>query len=542
MGEAVDINTAVLWARGNTGGPYTPENVVYYYFEDDNPANIVGSIDDIAGDPNITAAWQGTLNPLTNAASQQVVFDTSITKRYIGLRIDSSYEVANDNFQIGELAFGSAVVEDIPGTAPASVFDYSNMKETYAPEYTFDAEKIVDGELFPPGPLMWVAQDDTGVPNEAPPVTGHIVYDMGSSMTLNDMTIWSRGDGYSGYVLPQQVTIFGFADDNPYNVSGSIDDVENDANIVELWSGTLKDYNYGLQQTIAFDTSHTGQYIGMRIDSSYEIADDNFQIEEIRFNTGDLNPEPLPGDAPTAIYDSSPAQDPVRFKPERLLDGQLDEYNLFVCDDDSETEADINGHIVFDLGEAMEVTDATLWSRAIASSYAPENVKFFAFADDDPTNILGAIDDIENDPNIIELWSGTVPEITNGETADILFTTAFTGRYIGMRIDSGYGVDNFQLTEIRFNAVESGSGLDGDLNGDGMVGSADLDIVRANWGQSVEVGCLLCGDPSQDGMVGSADLDIVRANWGNTAYSAVPEPGVIVLLLCAAVGLLVRRN
>ena len=67
----------------------------------------------------------------------------------------------------------------------------------------------------------------------------------------------------------------------------------------------------------------------------------------------------------------------------------------------------------------------------------------------------------------------------------------------------------------------------GDLNGDEMVGGADLDIVRANWGRSVAAGSLLDGDPSGDGVVGGADLDIVRANWGSTAPAAA---GVDVVL------------
>ena len=79
----------------------------------------------------------------------------------------------------------------------------------------------------------------------------------------------------------------------------------------------------------------------------------------------------------------------------------------------------------------------------------------------------------------------------------------------------------------------TGDGIPGDLNDDGMVGSADLDIVRANWGQTVTAGDLLHGDPSEDGQVGSADLDIVRANWGNTAAAAVPEPATFALVACA---------
>ena len=55
------------------------------------------------------------------------------------------------------------------------------------------------------------------------------------------------------------------------------------------------------------------------------------------------------------------------------------------------------------------------------------------------------------------------------------------------------------------------------------------------------VGDLLSGDPSYDGLVGSADLDIIRANWGQgtpPTPTAVPEPGMLVLLVTACAGLL----
>ena len=67
--------------------------------------------------------------------------------------------------------------------------------------------------------------------------------------------------------------------------------------------------------------------------------------------------------------------------------------------------------------------------------------------------------------------------------------------------------------------------LEGDLDGDGLVGSSDLDLVRANWGNDVTPGDLSAGDPSGDGTVGSADLDIIRGNWGASRPTPVPEPG-----------------
>ena len=71
----------------------------------------------------------------------------------------------------------------------------------------------------------------------------------------------------------------------------------------------------------------------------------------------------------------------------------------------------------------------------------------------------------------------------------------------------------------------------GDANGDGFVNSADLDIVRSNWGTSVGVGNASMGDLSGDGMVNSSDLDLVRGNWGNIYTAAtVPEPNFFVLV------------
>ena len=72
--------------------------------------------------------------------------------------------------------------------------------------------------------------------------------------------------------------------------------------------------------------------------------------------------------------------------------------------------------------------------------------------------------------------------------------------------------------------------IPGDLNGDCMVDSEDLDIVRENWGKSVPPGDLAMGDPSEDGFVGSRDLDIVRANWGEQCPATVPEPCDMLLL------------
>jgi hypothetical protein len=104
---------------------------------------------------------------------------------------------------------------------------------------------------------------------------------------------------------------------------------------------------------------------------------------------------------------------------------------------------------------------------------------------------------------------------------------------------NGTCIDELEVYGVR----GGGAGLEGDLNGDGVVSSADLDLVRANWGQSVSPGNGMQGDGNGDGIVNSADLDIVRANWGRTAAAAaVPEPGTFALLLGALVVSLVARR
>jgi hypothetical protein len=111
---------------------------------------------------------------------------------------------------------------------------------------------------------------------------------------------------------------------------------------------------------------------------------------------------------------------------------------------------------------------------------------------------------------------------------------------MGGAYDGIIEVDYFRLTPGAY-APEV---LEGDLNGDGFVGAADLDIVRANWGQTTVPGDYAAGDASGDGRVDSADLDMVRANWGSGTPPtlAVPEPGVAVFVLCGIATLIRQRT
>ena len=63
-----------------------------------------------------------------------------------------------------------------------------------------------------------------------------------------------------------------------------------------------------------------------------------------------------------------------------------------------------------------------------------------------------------------------------------------------------------------------------DANGDGFVGTADLDIVRANWNAEVTPGDMTRGDftsddgEDYDGLVSGADLDLIRSQWGDDTF------------------------
>ena len=119
-------------------------------------------------------------------------------------------------------------------------------------------------------------------------------------------------------------------------------------------------------------------------------------------------------------------------------------------------------------------------------------------------------------------------------------------------------LDDWQIFNTALTAAVDGSGaliggglfeawqglslgvLDGDLDGDGFVGINDLNIILANWNQSVPPGNPLA-DPSGDGFVGIDDLNEVLGNWnaGTPPTMAVPEPGTLGLLLSSA-GVLMR--
>jgi hypothetical protein len=94
-----------------------------------------------------------------------------------------------------------------------------------------------------------------------------------------------------------------------------------------------------------------------------------------------------------------------------------------------------------------------------------------------------------------------------------------------------------------YYTINLAGAVPGDANNDGLVDATDAQIVADHWGTSGAIWAL--GDFTGDGLVNAADASILAAHWGHGAGERgnVPEPGVLSMLILAAVGMFgTRRN
>ena len=97
-------------------------------------------------------------------------------------------------------------------------------------------------------------------------------------------------------------------------------------------------------------------------------------------------------------------------------------------------------------------------------------------------------------------------------------------------VEGELGSDNYKLISL------VGEVLEGDVNMDGQVDVADLNIIGINWRMSGKTKAE--GDLTGDGVVDAADLNLLALDWqaGVQAGAAVPEPSTFTLLLFALLG------
>lgn len=143
-------------------------------------------------------------------------------------------------------------------------------------------------------------------------------------------------------------------------------------------------------------------------------------------------------------------------------------------------------------------------------------------------------------------FAGSIADTTTGDfgNANDLIIGAFNSSTGANHYQFNGDIDFIRVSQAALNPLGFiQPDLIGDLDGDGFVGIADLNIVLSAWNQNVTMGQWGAGDPSGDGFVGIEDLNIVLGNWnkGNPpSTSIVPEPNTITALICTAV--LVNRR
>jgi hypothetical protein len=220
----------------------------------------------------------------------------------------------------------------------------------------------------------------------------------------------------------------------------------------------------------------------------------------------------------------------------KSADGFTLEWRMKVIEDTGVTAAFA---LVADPADTNELPVMVIGDDYVELSGMVFTPKRGAFDNTDDFHIFRLVRDASDNSNLWWLWRDgeLLTPMGAAITREYVRNAVYFGD-IGGNYDGIVEMDYFRLTPGAY-APEV---LEGDLNGDGFVGSADLDIIRANWGRTTIPGDYAAGDVSGDGRVDSADLDLVRANWGaGVAPSAVPEPATCAaMVVCACLWLITR--
>lgn len=121
------------------------------------------------------------------------------------------------------------------------------------------------------------------------------------------------------------------------------------------------------------------------------------------------------------------------------------------------------------------------------------------------------------------------------------------GNYITFGSDDHLNAE--YLPQLILQLQDVAPDVPGDANHDGKVDGSDVTILADNWQAGVPGGdsnvTWEMGDFNGDHMVDGSDVTILADNWQfgvTTSAAAVPEPGVVVLILSALASTLLIRS
>ncbi|MEZ6193895.1 MAG: matrixin family metalloprotease [Phycisphaerales bacterium] len=194
-------------------------------------------------------------------------------------------------------------------------------------------------------------------------------------------------------------------------------------------------------------------------------------------------------------------------------------------------DSDFYSVAIHEMAHALGLGASSEWNALVSGTYFTGAAATSAYGSNPPLN-----------PGLDHWAEGTMSTVYGGLAAQeaAMDPTITDGtRKLFTTLDAA------ALTDIGWDLTPPVSQITGDLDGDGFVGIADLNIVLGNWNLNVSAGVWLDGDPSGDGFVGIEDLNAVLGNWNAgtpPTASAVPEPASAMLLGLAGAGLIGRKQ
>ena len=550
LGTAQEIGGAQLWSR--ISGDAFPRNVDLFYFADDDPSNnaAFGSVDDLEGDPDIISLGNHRLPARTLGGSEAVSFGTSVTKRYVGLRLNDSWDptptIGERGNQIQEVMFWHGSSWEPPAAdwkTPVAIHSHSYDGNDYpSPLPQYSADKSIDGSTSTFA--IWFDDTTSDFPNIEGDCTGYVVFDLGESKTVYGARVYSRNSPIQADpVFPKDVDFFYYTDDAPQSYGSSADIQIGTGTVAGAWSGRLLNTGSTNFAEVAFPAAVTARYIGLKLNDTYtKFFDGSNQTSEIQFSYA-----PIPN-----RWKWTGANGTAWTAENNWLNGSGTAATYVVAqrvlfDDTADgTIVDISGgdvsameSVVFDNSAKDFVVQGT---NGIAGNCAvvkkgggkvtlnSSDTYYGLTYIEDGTLQLGP----RTDGSFNVLVNGAGVEIDGGKLildystvespAEVVKET-LTNFYVGFNAHNGSGL--YYLGSLRTeNDVTGSQGLGwlddttnstvsvmwtlyGDTNLDGAADAADYRTLLANLGQA---GDWADGDFNYDGVVDSEDVSMFEAN------------------------------